>query len=61
LDRQIIQDSKSDATSIIANRVEEIANKRRISMAKVSLAWTMSKDHMIGSTSSEHLKDIIGE
>ncbi|KAF8343709.1 hypothetical protein F5887DRAFT_1206316 [Amanita rubescens] len=35
--------SKSDATSVIVNRVEEIAKKHQVSMAQVSLAWIMSK------------------
>jgi len=56
--------SKSDATSVIVNRVEEIAKKHQISMAQVSLAWIMSKDHVtapiIGSTSLKHFKDTIG-
>ncbi len=56
--------SKSDSTSVIVNRVEEIAKKREVSMAQVALAWMMSKDHVtapiIGSTSLKHLKDILG-
>ncbi|KAF8344987.1 aryl-alcohol dehydrogenase [Amanita rubescens] len=55
--------SKSDATPVIVNRVEEIAKKHQISMAQVSLAWIMSKDHVtapiIGSTSLKHFKDTI--
>ncbi|KAK2466534.1 hypothetical protein APHAL10511_001396 [Amanita phalloides] len=62
-DRFIKFYSKSDATSVIVNRVDEIAKKRGISMAQVSLAWVMAKDHVtapiIGSTSINHLKDII--
>jgi aryl-alcohol dehydrogenase-like predicted oxidoreductase len=56
--------SKTDATSAIVSRVEEIAKKRQVSMAQVSLAWIMSKDHVtapiVGSTSVEHLKDVVG-
>ncbi len=64
MDRFIESYSKSDATSVIVNRVEEIAKKHQVSMAQVSLAWIMSKDYVtapiIGSTSLEHFKDIIG-
>jgi len=56
--------SSNNASSTIVNRVEEIAKKRGISMAQVSLAWIMAKDQVtapiIGSTSLEHLKDILG-
>ena len=64
MDRFIESYSKSDATSVIVNRVEEIPKKHQVSMAQVSLAWIMSKDYVtapiIGSTSLEHFKDIIG-
>lgn len=45
--------------------IESIATKRGISMAQVSLAWSLSKDFMtapiVGTTSIEKLKDSIGE
>jgi aryl-alcohol dehydrogenase-like predicted oxidoreductase len=44
--------------------VEEIANKRGISMAQVALAWILSKDYItapiIGTTSLANLRDCIG-
>ncbi|KAL4245418.1 NADP-dependent oxidoreductase domain superfamily protein [Abortiporus biennis] len=54
---------KSPSSIVIINRVEEIAKKRGISMAQVSLAWSMSKDvitaPVVGTTNLNNLKDII--
>ncbi|KAI0789323.1 NADP-dependent oxidoreductase domain-containing protein [Abortiporus biennis] len=54
---------KSPSNIVIINRVEEIAKKRGISMAQVSLAWSMSKDvitaPVVGTTNLNNLKDII--
>jgi len=53
--------SPSNADIIL--RVEEIAKKRGISMAQVSIAWILSKDGVtapiVGTTSLDNLKDII--
>ncbi|KAF4578493.1 hypothetical protein EYR36_000300 [Pleurotus pulmonarius] len=50
-------------TDIVA-RVEELAKKRGISMAQVSIAWTLSKEGVnapvVGTTSLKNLEDIIG-
>jgi len=50
-------------TEEIIKRVEEIAKKRGISMAQVSVAWTLSKDEVaapiVGTTSLKNLEDII--
>ncbi|KAF9441917.1 aryl-alcohol dehydrogenase [Macrolepiota fuliginosa MF-IS2] len=50
-------------TEDIVKRVEEVAKKRGISMAQVSVAWTLSKDEVsapiVGTTSLKHLEDII--
>ncbi|TFK50410.1 aryl-alcohol dehydrogenase [Heliocybe sulcata] len=47
----------------IIKRVEEIANKRGVSMAKVALAWTLHKPGVtapiIGPSSVEQLQDLI--
>ncbi|KAI0064016.1 Aldo/keto reductase [Artomyces pyxidatus] len=47
----------------IINRVEEIANKKGVSMAQVSLAWVMSKEGVsapiVGTTSVKNLHDLI--
>ncbi|KAI9066915.1 Aldo/keto reductase [Trametes sanguinea] len=55
---------KNDASGEIVNRVEEIANKKGVSMAQVSLAWIMSKPGVtapiIGTTSLKNLEDILG-
>ncbi|KAF4611739.1 hypothetical protein D9613_003721 [Agrocybe pediades] len=47
----------------IVNRVEEVAKKRGISMAQVSIAWISSKEGVtapiVGTTSLKNLEDII--
>ncbi|EMD34225.1 hypothetical protein CERSUDRAFT_117121 [Gelatoporia subvermispora B] len=47
----------------IVTRVEEIAKKRGISMAQVSIAWILSKPGVtapiVGTTSLDNLKDIL--
>ncbi|KAG8946841.1 hypothetical protein FRC04_011388 [Tulasnella sp. 424] len=58
-------DPKKDGPSIEINkRVAEIAEKRGISMAQVTLAWSLSKSFMtapiVGTTSLEKLKDVVG-
>ena len=44
-----------------STRVEEISKKRDISMAQVSLAWSLTKvtAPIVGSTSIEKLEDLI--
>ncbi|KAF8627037.1 hypothetical protein AX15_004562 [Amanita polypyramis BW_CC] len=63
-DRMFSSYAQSGATAGIVNRVEEIARKKGISMAQVSLAWIMSKEGItapiIGSTSLQNLKELIG-
>ncbi|KAI0086916.1 Aldo keto reductase [Irpex rosettiformis] len=48
----------------IINRVEEVATKRGISMAKIALAWTLHKDvvtaPVVGFTNFDQLREIIG-
>ncbi|OCH85377.1 aryl-alcohol dehydrogenase [Obba rivulosa] len=48
----------------VVNRVEELAKKRGISMAQVSIAWILSKPGVtapiVGTTSLDNLKDILG-
>ncbi|KAI0789324.1 Aldo/keto reductase [Abortiporus biennis] len=55
---------KSPANAAIIARVEEISKKKGISMAQVSLAWSMAKDGVsapiVGTTNLDNLKDIIG-
>ena len=45
--------------------VAEIAGKRNVSMAQVALAWSLAKPYMtapiVGTTSVEKLKDLIGK
>ncbi|KAF5346876.1 hypothetical protein D9756_010574 [Leucocoprinus leucothites] len=52
------------ATQEIIKRVEEIAKKKGVSMAQVSLAWVMSKPGVtapiVGTTSLDNLNDLIG-
>ncbi|KAJ6532014.1 aryl-alcohol dehydrogenase [Mycena capillaripes] len=53
----------SDANQTIVKRVEEIAKKRGISMAQVSVAWSLSKEGIsapiVGTTSLANLVDAI--
>ncbi|KAJ7476087.1 aryl-alcohol dehydrogenase [Mycena latifolia] len=53
----------SDANQTIVNRVEEVAKKRGISMAQVSVAWALSKEvvsaPIVGTTSLANLADAI--
>lgn len=48
----------------IINRVEEVAKKRNVSMAQISLAWLFSKQGVtapiVGVTKIENLKDLLG-
>ncbi|KAF4611799.1 hypothetical protein D9613_003710 [Agrocybe pediades] len=48
----------------ILARVEEVAKKQNISMARVAIAWLLSKEGVsapiVGPTSVEYLEDIIG-
>ncbi|KAI1790818.1 Aldo/keto reductase [Ganoderma leucocontextum] len=45
-------------------RIEELAKKKGVSMAQISLAWCMAKDGVsapiIGTTSLENLEDLLG-
>jgi aryl-alcohol dehydrogenase-like predicted oxidoreductase len=44
------------------NRVEEISEKRGISMAQVSLEWSLTRvtAPVVGSTSIEKIEELIG-
>ncbi|KAG8839073.1 hypothetical protein FRB91_006015 [Serendipita sp. 411] len=52
-----------DRNLLIIDRVEEIANKKGVSMSQVALAWLMQKSPVaapiVGTTSLEHLRDMI--
>ncbi|KAJ7077146.1 aryl-alcohol dehydrogenase [Mycena belliarum] len=54
---------ESPANQKIVDRVEEIAKKRGISMAQVSVAWVLSKDAVsapiVGTTSMANLYDAV--
>ncbi|KAJ7261783.1 Aldo keto reductase [Mycena haematopus] len=55
--------TQSTANQTIVKRVEEIAKKREISMAQVSIAWSLSKEGVsapiIGTTSLANLAEAI--
>ncbi|PFH46661.1 hypothetical protein AMATHDRAFT_69408 [Amanita thiersii Skay4041] len=55
--------SRAQSTAAIVNRVEELAKKKGISMAQVSLAWIMAKPGVtapiVGTSSLENLSDLI--
>ncbi|KAI1785407.1 Aldo/keto reductase [Ganoderma leucocontextum] len=48
----------------LTSRIEELAKKKGVSMAQISLAWCMAKDGVsapiIGTTSLENLEDLLG-
>lgn len=52
-----------EGTQEIVSRVEQIAKKKGLSMAQVSLAWVLSKDHVtapiVGSTKLENLQEAL--
>jgi aryl-alcohol dehydrogenase-like predicted oxidoreductase len=54
---------KEPGNQEVVKRVEELAKKRNLSMAQISLAWTLSKEvvtaPIIGSTSLDKLKELI--
>jgi len=53
----------SDANKITLSRVEELAKKKGVTMAQISLAWIMHRDGVtapiIGTTSLKNLEDLI--
>ncbi|KAI9066913.1 Aldo/keto reductase [Trametes sanguinea] len=55
---------KSEQAPHIINRVEELAKRKGVSMARVSLAWLLSKEGVtapiIGPNTIEKLEDLIG-
>ncbi|KAI9066912.1 aryl-alcohol dehydrogenase [Trametes sanguinea] len=60
----LINRYKNESTANIVSRVEEIANRRGVSMARVAIAWVLSKPGVsaptVGTTNLANLKDIIG-
>jgi len=53
----------SPAREEITNRVQQVAQKKGITMAQVALAWSLSKDFVsapiVGTTSLKNLQDLI--
>ncbi|KAI0339039.1 aryl-alcohol dehydrogenase [Trametopsis cervina] len=51
-------------TPDIVDRVEELAKKKNVSMAQIDVAWVLAKEGVtapiIGTTSLDNLKDILG-
>ncbi|KAL7282850.1 hypothetical protein ACG7TL_002263 [Trametes sanguinea] len=54
---------EGSGTPEILKRVEELANKKGVTMAQISIAWILSKEGVsapiVGTTSLDNLKDII--
>ncbi|KAL1947054.1 hypothetical protein VTO73DRAFT_14015 [Trametes versicolor] len=54
----------NSATDSIINRVEELAKKKGVTMAQISLAWIMAKPGVsapiIGTTNLSNLEDVLG-
>ena len=61
--RTLVLQHKTYIFSFVS-RVEEIAKRKNISMAQVSIAWMLSKEGVsapiVGSTCLKNLEDIIG-
>ncbi|KAI0628904.1 Aldo/keto reductase [Trametes polyzona] len=55
---------QNSATTTIITRVEELAKRKGVSMAQISIAWMLSKDGVsapiVGSTNLKNLEDILG-
>ena len=55
----------STLTRHVRRRIEELAKKKGVSMAQISLAWIMAKPGVsapiIGTTSMANLEDILGK
>ncbi|KAK7031064.1 hypothetical protein VNI00_013664 [Paramarasmius palmivorus] len=60
---RIINGYTSDSTDAIVKRVEELASKKGVSMAQVSLAWVLNRDGVsapiVGTTSLENLYELL--
>ncbi|KAF7325607.1 Aryl-alcohol dehydrogenase [Mycena kentingensis (nom. inval.)] len=69
VDRMIKSFNQFESDKTVVDRVEEISKKRKVSMAQIAIAWVTSREGellscvnapIIGTTSLENLKDIIG-
>ncbi|KAK0216670.1 NADP-dependent oxidoreductase domain-containing protein [Armillaria nabsnona] len=62
-DRLLVRYSGIESTEAIINRVEELAKKKGLSMAQLSIAWMLSKEGVtapiVGTTSLDNLKELI--
>ncbi|KAJ7596448.1 aryl-alcohol dehydrogenase [Mycena floridula] len=62
-DPLIARYTKAGGTPTIIKRVNEVAEKKKISMAQVAIAWSLSKEGVtapiVGTTSLKNLEDII--
>ncbi|KAK0184925.1 NADP-dependent oxidoreductase domain-containing protein [Armillaria mellea] len=62
-DKLLVRYSGIESTEGIINRVEELAKKKGLSMAQLSIAWMLSKEGVtapiVGTTSLENLKELI--
>jgi aryl-alcohol dehydrogenase-like predicted oxidoreductase len=60
----VLYDTSNEATRSIVGRVEELSQKKGVSMAQISVAWLLSRDVLsapiIGTTSLDNLRDIVG-
>ncbi|KDQ17444.1 hypothetical protein BOTBODRAFT_607037 [Botryobasidium botryosum FD-172 SS1] len=58
-----VKRSRTENDEKIIARVEELANKKSVSMAQIAVAWVLSKDGVtapiVGTTSLKNLDDII--
>ena len=61
--RGLAEPAKSQ--QLINERVEELAKKKDVSMAQIAVAWSLANEYVtapiVGTTSLENLKELIGE
>ncbi|KAK0481210.1 NADP-dependent oxidoreductase domain-containing protein [Armillaria luteobubalina] len=61
--RLLVRYNGIESTEAIINRVEELAQKKGLSMAQLSIAWMLGKEGVtapiVGTTSLENLKELI--
>ena len=56
---------RNNVADYVVCRIDELAKKKGVSMAQISLAWMLTKPGVsapiIGTTSLSNLEDILGE
>jgi versiconal hemiacetal acetate reductase len=59
----LVRSRETEADKAIVDRVEELANKKGVSMAQVSIAWTLSHQYInpiVGLNSKKRIDEAVG-